>query len=309
MSVSHGWRSTILSFPSLWSVVHLDGGLPSEAIRVLLEISKEHPLDVVIPYAGCASKSVRYSHALDASAHIPRIRKFFFYPDMRGTDMKRIARIFSKPAPNLIHLELDAAQQLGRTTPFPNIFALEFPKLRVLKVAAIEGWPEIVGANLTRITINKILKPQVLKDCLSYSPNLKVLEVQGLWTVNRGIFSTSEKIALPPGVRLSIQRTRECPRILTFFALPRDGHVRISPFIISKPDRPLLSYVLPANIFHLQNLHTITRLHAKARYDLDVIVELEGFRLDRPVFDVNVRYFFENRTALVSYAISVRTTI
>jgi len=212
--------------------------------------------------------------------------------------MKRIARIFSKPAPHLIHLELDAAQQLGRTTPFPNIFGLEFPKLRVLKVAGIEGWPEIVGANLTRITINKFLKPQVLKDCLPYSPNLKVLEVQGLWMAGGGILSTSEKIALPPGVRLSIRRTRECPRILTFFALPRDGHVRISPFTISMPNRPLLSYVLPTSIFHLQNLRTMTRLHAKAHYDLAINMELEGFRLDRPVFEVNVRYFFENRTAL-----------
>jgi len=99
-------------------------------------------------------------------------------------------------------------------------------------------------------------------------------------------------------VRLSIQRTRECPRILTSFALPRDGHVRISPSTISIPDRPLLSYVLPRSIFHLNNLGTITRLHAKANYDLAVIVELEGFRLDRPVFEVNVRYFFENRAVL-----------
>ena len=49
MSVSHKWRSTILPFPSLWSVIRLDGEISSEGIRMLLERSGGHPLEVIVP--------------------------------------------------------------------------------------------------------------------------------------------------------------------------------------------------------------------------------------------------------------------
>ena len=253
-------------------------------------------MDVIVPldYPESGSKFNRYSHALDASAHASRIQKFTFYPDQGINDMKHIVRIFSKPAPNLTHLDL--AVLLDKAVSFPNLFGLEFPKLRVLEVTRVQGWPEVVGANLTHIIINASLNPWLLKDCILYSSNLKVLELQGIWDFNKPDLSTWQRINLPPGTHLSIQHTHMCPQLLALFALPRDGHIKARPSMISAPKEPLLFYVLPTEVSHLQNLRTLTRLHMKARFDIRVALELRCFRLNRPAFEVDIGYSFESRT-------------
>lgn len=298
MSVSHKWRSTILLFPSLWSVAYLSNKLPPEIVRMLLQKSGGHPLDVIVPleYPDSGSRFNRYSHALDASAHAPRIRKLTFYPDDGRNDMEHIVRIFSKPAPNLTHLDL--AVLLDKPVPFPDLFGLEFPKLRVLEVTRVECWPGLVGANLTHIIINASLNPWLLKDCMVYSSNLKVLELLGIWDFNKPDLSTWQRITLPPGIHLSVQHTQMCPQILALFALPRDGHIRVRPSMISAPKEPLLSYVLPTEVSHLQNLRTLTRLHIKARFDVRVALELKCFRLNRPAFEVDIGYSFESRVVV-----------
>ena len=299
MSVSHRWRSTILSFPSLWSVIRLGGEISSEGIRALLERSRGHPLHVIVLRSGFSTpKSIRYSHALDASAHTHRIQKLLLYLDLVEDDVKRIVRIFSKPAQNLAHLELAGYSPHDMTTPFPDLFGLEFPKLRVLEVAGIGAWPKVVGTNLTHITFNTSLNPWVLQDCIPYSPNLKVLEIRGVSNLTMPNFSRWQRIALPPGVCLTIGRTPLCSHILMLFILPHDAHIRACPSIIAMPDRPLLSYILPFETSNLHNLGALTRLHAKARIDLYayVALELECFSLDRPAFEVNVEHSFDLKT-------------
>jgi len=253
-------------------------------------------LDVVVPLDDPepGTKFNRYSHALDASAHTSRIRKFAFYSDEGRGGMKRIVRIFSKPAPNLTHLDL--AVLLVKPISFPDLFGLEFPKLRVLEVTRVEGWPEVVGANLTHIIINASLNPWLLKECILYSSNLKVLELQGIWDFDKPDLSTWQRITLLPGVHLSIQHSQMCPQILALFALPRDGHIRVRPSMSSAPKEPLLFYVLPTEISHLQNLRMLTRLHMKARFDIRVALELKCFRLNRPAFEVDIGFSFESRT-------------
>lgn len=283
-------------------MAYISSELSPEIVRMFLQRSGGHPLDVIIPleYPGSGSRSNRYSHALDASAHASRIRKFAFYPDGGHNDIKHIVRIFSEPAPNLTHL--DIAVLLDEIIPFPNLFGLEFPKLRMLEVTRVEGWPEVVGANLTHIVINASLKPWILKDCILCSPNLKVLEIQGIWDFSKPDLSTWQRITLPPGVRLSIQRTRMCPQILALFALPRDGRIRVRPSMISTPREPLLFYVLPTEISHLQNLRTLTGLHMKARLDTRVGLELKCFRLNWPTLEVDIGYSFEGRTMVLQKA-------
>ena len=202
--------------------------------------------------------------------------------------MKRIVRIFSKPAPNLTHLELVAFASQGDSMPFPSFFGLEFPRLRVLKVVCVEDWPEIVGVNLTRITINFSLTPWILKRCIPYSPNLKVLKIQGVWRFDEPDLTGWQRITLPPGVRLVLQYVEVCPRILALFALPRDSQLKVIPSMGSDPDEQLLSYVLPTEISHLHNLHTLTRLHIKVHVDVGIFLELRCFRLDQLVFEVDV---------------------
>jgi len=210
--------------------------------------------------------------------------------------MKHLVRIFSKPAPNLTHLELATFLPYDGPMPFPHLFELEFPKLRVLKVSGIEYWPEIVGANLTRITIAVHFNPQLFKRCIPYSPNLKVLKFQGIWNFPKPDLRTWQRITLPPGVCLVIKHSQVCPHILELFSLPRDGHIKIRPSMHCVAGRPPLSYILPAEVSHLQNLDTLTRLHMKAHFDAGFALELRCFRLDRPAFEVNVGHPFWSRT-------------
>jgi hypothetical protein len=179
------------------------------------------------------------------------------------------------------------------------------PKLRVLKVRGVEGWPEIVGTNLTRITLNYSFIPRVLKRCIPYSPHLKVLKIQSIWNLDDLDLTAWQRIALPPGIHLVVQGSRICPRIIALFALPRDGHLRVRPSVYSISNKPSLSYVLPTEISHLRNLRTLTRLHIKAHIDVGVALELKCFRLDQPAFDVNVKYTLEGRTMMGQRASSV----
>ena len=296
-SVSRTWRSTILSFPPLWSVAYLSGNLPPETIRMLLQKSGAYPLDVIVPPTGLSTpKFNRYSHALDASAHTPRIRRLRLYREAGGDDMKHLTRIFSSAAPNLTHLELLGFRSEDEVIPFPNLFGLVFPKLRVLKVAGVGAWPEIVGANLTHITIHVSPNPRLLNNCIPYSPNLKVLKICGVCDPEGPRIGARQIITLPPGTCLSIQDSRECPRVLTLFALPWDGHIKIRLSMNSQPNMPLFYYVLPLEISLLQNLRTLTRLHIKAHFDARiarVALELKCFRLDQLAFEANIRYPFE----------------
>ena len=137
-------------------------------------------------------------------------------------------------------------------------FGLEFTKLRTLKVSMIEAWPEIVGRNLTRITIRSRLNPMSLKRCISYSPNLKVLGIHEIRTFGDPDTSTWQRIALPPGARLKIKHSNKMiPQILAVFSLPGDGHIKVEHRIVSVPRMPLpriplLSYILPVDLSHLQ---------------------------------------------------------
>ena len=265
---------------------------------MLFRRSGRHLLDVIFPFEPLesVSKFDRYSHALYASVHLSRIRKFIFYLEP-GDDAKHLTRIFSEPAPNLWSLEFATPLPEGGTIPFPHLFGLEFPKLRVLVVTGVGPWPEVVGANLTRITFNISLDLRVLKRCIPYSPNLKVLKIQGISVFKKSDLSKWRKIILPPGVRLSILYLRvPYSRILTLFTLPRDGQITVTLPLGMPPHIPLLSYTLPLETSHLQNLGALTRLHIRAHFDLSISLELKCFRLDRPAFEVDVMCSRENKT-------------
>ena len=254
-------------------------------------------MDVIVPpeFFGTAPKFYRYSHALDVSAHMSRIRKLLFHRNHGRNDVKHIVRIFSKPAPSLTHLEFVASQLQEESLSFPSLFGLEFPKLRVLKVEGVDGWPEIVGANLTRITFNNFLLPRVLKRCIPYSPNLQVLRIQGVWGVDELDPIARQRITLPPGIHLVVQDSGVCSRVIALFALPHDGCLKVRHSTYSTPDKPLLPYILPTDISHLHNLRTLTRLHTKVHICVGTALELKGFRSDQLAFEVNVKYPLESR--------------
>ena len=260
---------------------------------MLLQRSGSHPLDIIIPRGRLAiytSRANRYSHALDTSAHTSRIRTFTLYED-GPKDVKRLAEIFSKPAPNLTHLKLVVSYISVDPTSFPNFFGLEFPKLRVLEVNGLGAWPEIVGRNLTHLTITDALESLLFNGCISYSPNLKVLKIQGIWNSDLEIWA-SPKIALPSGIRLVTKYGLGCPKILSLFALPPDSFLKVKPSMVVDwtPSRPLLSHILPRGINDLQNLRALTRLHVKADLDAKITLQLNCFRLDGPALEVKIRY-------------------
>ena len=228
---------------------------------------------------------------LSASAHAPRIRKFIL-EDYGRINMNHLVEVFSRPAPDLTYLELCSSESYG-TKPFPSLFGLEFPRLRELKVTGIEAWPKIAGANLTHVTVRSSLDPHSLSRCLPYSPNLKALKLLNIRnSLNKQDAGTWQRIALPPGIHLTIWWSMACPDILELFSLPQDCHLEVRPSIYDQeiPELPLLSYVLPGDVSPFQNLHTLTRLHIKAYINICAGLELKCFRIDRPAFEVNVRY-------------------
>lgn len=99
---------------------------------------------------------------------------------------------------------------------------------------------------------------------------------------------------LPPGVCLTIRRSPVCSQTLAQFALPRDGHVIVNPYVIHVPHMPLLFYVLPADTSHLQNLRTVTRFHMKTHIDDCAKLELKCFRSDRPAFEADIEYTYDD---------------
>ena len=121
---------------------------------------------------------------------------------------------------------------------------------------------------------------------MSYSPNLKVLKIQGIWN------SDELELALPSGIHLVVKYTSGCPEILSLFALPPDSYLKVKPSMVVEwtPTMALLSYVLPREIGNLQNLRSLTRLHVKADLDAGITLQLNCFRLDRPAFEVKIMY-------------------
>jgi hypothetical protein len=264
---------------------------------MLLRRSGGHPLGVIIPgtIRQPTSKFIRNSQALEVSAHASRIQKFIF-EDYGGYDTNRIVGVFSRPAPNLTHLGLRTSGP-GGITPFPNLFGLDFPKLKTLELEWVEAWPKIVGANLTRITINGTLDPHSLSHCISHSPNLKVLKLVGIWDFSDPDPSIWQRIALSPGVRLTIS-SPICPRILALFSLPQDCHLKIVHFWHISRGMALLSYFLPDDVAPFRNLRTLTRLYITARFGTDIGLTLKCCRLDRPALEVKVELPLEIPTML-----------
>ena len=293
MLVSRGWRSTILSFPSLWSRVYITNEISPEIILLFLQRSGGHPLDVIIPQMmhPLTLKSNQRSQALEAvSAHASRIRSFVL-GDSGEHDTDLLLRIFSQPAPNLTHLNLWTPRPAG-SMPFPKFFGLEFPKLRKLEIKGVGAWPNIVGANLTRITISNTFTSYILSRCIPYSPNLKVLKLLRIWKIRRTDLSAGQRIALPPGVRLTIKDSPRCPRILELFSLSQDCHLKIGhPMKLTGNGTPPLSCVLPDDLSPFQNLRTLVRLHITARFSNKPGLKLKWCGLDRPTLGVNVEFF------------------
>jgi len=252
---------------------------------MLLQRSRGYPLDVIIPRAKHppAPKSNLASQVLDAaSEHVSRIREFVF-EDYGGYDTSKLLRIFSKPAPNLTRLELWTPRP-RQTMPFPWLFGWEFPKLGKLGIRGVRAWPSIVRANLTQITINEFLDPHSLGHCIPYSPNLEVLTLLDIREVREPDPSTWERIALSPGVRLTIKYSPRCPRILDFFSLPQDCQLKIGlPVDMGNGTSPL-SCVLPDDTAPFQNLRTTARFNNKTG------LKLKCCRLDLPALEVDVEF-------------------
>ena len=152
-----------------------------------------------------ASRFNRYSNALDASANASRIRELSIYDNAGGNDMRRLIEIFSRPFPNLTRLRL-VLYRLHHHISLPDSFGSNFPKLRKLEVRGVVAWPEVVGANLTHIIIHNSFDSAQLKRCVPYSPRLEALKIRVIEDPDQlGLDGTSERIALPSGIRLAIK--------------------------------------------------------------------------------------------------------
>jgi hypothetical protein len=294
MLVSHMWRATMLSFPSLWSKIVMNVSVPQSGILTIVERSGSHPLQVEIPPPGWSDiypKSVRYKHADLVAGLLPRIAELTISTSS-DYDILRICRAFhNRPAHQLQLLKFLTAPRLAK------LFVLHPPRLRFLYVAGVESWPDAIAENLIHIHLDITLNPRSLERVLKKSPRLERVTINGVYWK----FEDCPKISLVPGVRLIITRSQNT--VASLFSLGPTNHISITTNI-SITDRSipsLLHLALPRDISHLRNLNDLTVVHLNlvnsgedphANALKTVTVTLRCSTADQETLHIDLRYHF-----------------
>ena len=295
MFVSRMWKATILSFPSLWSKLFMNSSVPQSKILTVLERSKSHPLQVVIPppvWSEEYPKSTRYKYVDLAAELLPRI-SYLAISTCGEYDTPRIYRAFKGRSSNQL-------QRLSFVTvPAPRLdklFVLYAPHLRSLHLSGVESWPPSMAENITHIRLNSNLNPEALEGDLKNSPRLKEIRLDGVYYTNIGIRS---KVSLIPGVRLIITGSRDT--VAHHFILGSTNYLSITTgaAIVDFSANPILKLTLPQDISCFRNLNDLTVVHLKlidsgegpyTHMDRNVTVILRCSTADRETLHIEVKY-------------------
>ena len=140
-------KATILSFPSLWLKLVMDASVPQSEIITVVEMSKLHPLQVIIPpqaWSGEYPKSIRYKCA-DLTLELLRISQFAI-TTCGGCDTPRVYRAFRDHSPNQLRwlsLVTSPASMLDK------LLVPYIPHLGSPHPSGVEFWPPSIAENIT----------------------------------------------------------------------------------------------------------------------------------------------------------------
>lgn len=257
MLVSRIWRTTILSFPSLWSKLVMSTSVSRSRVLTLVERSGSHPLQVVIPpppRSDAPPKSIRYKHIDLVAELLPRISQLVI-ASRGGHDTAYIYRVFrDRTADRLRRLDFIALPQVD------NLFVLYAPRLVSLYLSGVESWPAPIAENLTHIHLDFHLNRTTLERDLKNSPRLKEIRINGVHPPPER-FGTRSRISLIPGVRLVITGSHNT--VASLFALGSTNYLSITTNVIfiNFPTTSFLKFALPQDISHFRNLNDLTKVH------------------------------------------------
>ena len=255
MLVSRMWKTTILSFPSLWSRLVLDASIPQSVMLTLVDKSGSHPLQVEIlsAWPKVYPRSNRYKHIELAIKLLPRVFRLAI-DTLDWYDTGRVQRMFrDRTANQLLELKLMAS--------FLD-FVVHAPRLRSLSMSCMKTWPPPPSENITHICLDTSLDPDILQMGLENCPSLEelsIIEVHQLVERPRG----RPTIRLLPGVRLMIKNSHTS--VASLFELGSTNYlsIRATSFLYQIFIISFLEQVLPQDISHLRNLVDPTMVYLK----------------------------------------------
>ena len=296
MFVSHMWKTTILSFPSIWSRLVMTASVSQSGMATVVERSGSHPLQVVIPPPELESvypKSIRYKHVSLIIGLLPRISKLSIVT-RSVLDTVRICSAFEgRRADQLQRLNFIGYPALG------ELFSLDSPQLRFLYLCRVDSWPARTAENLTHVHLGGNMNPDNLERDLKHSPGLQEIRIDNVYQVPERV-GDYPKIRLASGVRLVITSSQNTVASLFVLGTSNSLSIRTTNIAITSiPITSFLRFALPRDLSRFRNVDSLTRIHLQlldsgegthTRAARTVTVVLRCSTADRETLHVEVEY-------------------
>lgn len=285
-----------MSFPSLWSKLVMSTSVSRLGILTLMERSRSHPLQVVIPPPTSSDlypKSIRYKHIDLVVELLPRISQLVIATCGRY-DTPYVYRAFEgSTADRLRQLNFIVLPRMDKP------FLLYTPQLRSLYMSGVESWPAHMAENLTHIHLDFYLNPETLERDLKNSPRLREIRLNSVYRFPERS-DTRSRVSLIPGVRLVITGSQNT--VASLFTLGPTNHLSITTNAIatSFSITSFLKLALPKDISCFRNLNDITNVHleginsaenTRTHIPRSVTIILRCSTAERETLHVNLEYF------------------
>lgn len=255
--VCRHWRTTLLSFASLWAEIHC---ADEEQMFFFLERAKAAPLHICLRQ--------RFSHAALKAFIVPqvgRVELLVAHP-MIALDTAALCRHFSNPAPKLKSLVI--APRSASWQHLPTIFRGDLPELRRFTVErATFDLTKFRTPNLTHLSLQYTAHGEpVMDDLLRFLEQTPLLE--NLVMVAAGPLSDDPRshddldkiVHLPRLNQLELDGRSARSGIISHLSLPRGAGVILRADIILGQDG-ITEHFLPSSLEHIPMARNVTAIN------------------------------------------------
>ena len=255
--VCRHWRTTLLSFPSLWAEIDCAGG---EQTALFLDRARAAPLHIYLRQ--------RFSHAaLNAliAPQIDRIELLIAHPVV-PRDTTAVCRYLSRSAPKLKTLVI--APRSASWQHLPTIFRGDLPELRRFSVErAIFDLAKFRTPSLTHLSLQYTAHGEPAMDCLlrflEQTPLLEnlVMTAAGPLSNDAGSQDDLYKIVHLPRLRqLKLVGCSVLSGIICHLSLPVGADVTLCADVMSGRDG-ITKHFLPSTLEHIPMARNITAIN------------------------------------------------
>ena len=255
--VCRHWRTTLLSFASLWAEIHCAG---VEQTFFFLERAKGAPLHIYLRQ--------RFSHAALKTfivPHVGRIELLIAHP-MIALDTTALCRDLSNPAPKL--KTLDIAPRSASWQHLPTIFRGDLPELRQFTVErATFDLTKFRTPNLTHLSLQYTTHGEpAMDDLLRFLEQTPLLEnlvmvAAGPLSDDPGSHDDLDKIVhLPRLSQLELIGRSARSGIICHLSLPVGADVTLRADVLSSQGG-ITELFLPSSLEHIPMARNVTAIN------------------------------------------------